>query len=81
MSGKMPIPWPPSIEARYSEKLVRLKYGVADQDIVWSSCSGDATLRVDTNMSMDFNGSNEDGTVLIDSKSPYHMETVWAKYQ
>jgi hypothetical protein len=81
IQGKTPVLMERSIEARYSEKPVRLEYSVADQDIVWSSCSGDATLRVDTKMSMDFNGSNQDGTIRIDSKSAYRMEIVWAKCQ
>jgi len=81
IQGKNPVLLERTIEARYSEKPVRLEYSVADQDIVWSSCSGDATLRVDTRMSMDFNGSDRDGTIRIDSKSAYRMEIVWAKCQ
>jgi hypothetical protein len=81
IQGKNPVLMERTIEARYTEKSVRLEYSVADQDIVWSSCSGDATLRVDTKMSMDFNSSNQDGTIRIDSKSPYRMEIVWAKCQ
>jgi hypothetical protein len=81
LQGKNPVLMERSIESRYSEKTVRLEYSVADQDIVWSSCNGDATLRVDTKMSMDFNGGNRDGSIRIDSKSPYRMEIVWAKCQ
>jgi hypothetical protein len=81
IQGKTPVLMERTIESRYSEKTVRLEYSVADQDIVWSSCRGDATLRVDTKMSMDFNGGNEDGTIRIDTKSAYRMEIVWAKCQ
>ncbi|HET9236440.1 MAG TPA: DUF4360 domain-containing protein [Oligoflexus sp.] len=81
VQGKKPVLMERSIESRYSEKPVRLEYSVADQDIAWSSCSGDSTLRVDTKMSMDFNGGNQDGSIRIDSKSPYRMEIVWAKCQ
>jgi hypothetical protein len=81
IQGKTPVLMERLIDSRYSEKPVRLEYSVADQDIVWSSCSGDATLRVDTKMSMDFNGSNQDATIRIDTKSAYRMEIVWAKCQ
>lgn len=81
IKGKKQLVMERNLESRYSNKPLRMDYSVADQDIVWSSCSGQATLVVDTKLSMNFNGSVASGDIRIEGKSPYRMEIVWAKCQ
>jgi hypothetical protein len=81
IKGKNPVLMERNLESRYSDKPLRLDHSVADQDIVWSSCSGQALLRLDTKLSMDFRRSGQTGDIRIEGKSPYRMEIVWAKCQ
>jgi hypothetical protein len=81
IQGKKPLVMQKTLESRYSDKSLRLDHSVANQDIVWSNCSGQATVVVDTKLSMDFNGSGRDGDMRIEGSSPYRMEIIWAKCQ
>jgi hypothetical protein len=81
IQNKKPVEMTRNLEPRFSDKPLRLDHSVADQDIAWSSCSGETTLRVDTKLSMDFNRSGQNGDIRIEGNSPYRMEIVWAKCQ
>ncbi|WP_141735363.1 DUF4360 domain-containing protein [Oligoflexus tunisiensis] len=81
IQGKKPLVMQKTLESRYSAKPLRLDYSVANQDIVWSNCSGQATVVVDTKLSMDFNGSESNGDLRIEGNSPYRLEIIWAKCQ
>lgn len=81
IKGKNPVLMERNLESRYSDKPLRLDHSVADQDIVWSSCSGQTVLRLDSKLSMDFKRSGSTGDIRIEGKSPYRMEIVWAKCQ
>ncbi len=81
IKGKKLVEMERTLEARYSNKPLRMDYTVADQDIVWSSCSCQATRVIDTKVSMALNGSASGGDIRIEGKTPYRMEIVWAKCQ
>jgi hypothetical protein len=81
INGKKPVVLAKSLDTRSSDKSLILETSVADRDIVWSSCSGQATLLVDTELSIESSRSGPAGDIRITGKSPYQMEIVWARCQ
>jgi hypothetical protein len=79
--GRKPVILEKSLTSRSSGQFLILETSVADQDIVWSSCSGDATLLVDTELSLESSRTSPAGDIRIAGNSPYQMEIVWAKCQ
>jgi len=79
IQGRKSLVMRKTLESRYTNKPLRLDHSVSDQDIVWSSCSGQATLMVDTGLSLNFSGSNQDGDLRIEGTTPYRFEVLWAK--
>jgi hypothetical protein len=81
IQGKASFTMDRKLNPQYSGKAVRLEYSVANEDLVWSSCGGEATLRFDTRMLIDFNRSSQNADIRLDTRTPYRMEIVWARCQ
>ncbi|HYX33043.1 MAG TPA: DUF4360 domain-containing protein [Oligoflexus sp.] len=79
IQDKNPLVIQKTLETRYSDKPLRLDHTVADQNIVWSSCSGQSELRIDTALSLNSSGSGSHGDLRIEGSSPYRFEVLWAK--
>jgi hypothetical protein len=81
LAGKKPLVMQRTVESGYSNKPMRLVHSALDHDTVWSSCSGQDTVIVDTKLSLNFNRSSQDGDLRIEGTTPYRFEVLWAKCQ